>query len=367
MSSTSTTAVILAQSKRATAQTIRTLRNGAFVLVIAVLAAVILIQAQGYAAAPTIALGFEYSLGSPTAIARTFAWGLPLVIAALGVSLAFRSGMFNLGAEGQVYAGAMSAALTGAYIGPLFSPLHLLLATLAAAVAGGVIAGGLGWLRAKWNVDEVVSTLLSNYIVILFCTYLVTGPLRDPSRQSGTTMRVFDTAMFTEVIPRTGLTWGVVLVVIVAVFVWWLSEKSVTGYRWRMTGNAPGFAKATGVDTVRSQIRSMVVSGAFAAVAGSLLVTASQGRYWTEIGSGIGWDAVLIALVARARPIPTIIWVGIYSIMRSTARGIEQVSTVPSELSSVLISIIIIAVAARAGLFTRFSALAGRIMARKER
>lgn len=363
---TNTTAVIMLQSKRATTQTLRSLRNGAFVLVVAVIVAVALIQAQGYAPLPTIAAGFEYSLGSPTALARTFAWGLPLVVAALGVSLAFRSGMFNLGAEGQVYAGAMAAALTGAYVGPLFPGLHILVTTLAAAITGGLIAGGLGWLRARWNVDEVVSSLLSNYILILFCTYLVTGPLRDPSRQSGTTQRVHDTAMFQELIPRTGLTWSIVLVALVAVFVWWLSERSVTGYRWRMTGNAPGFASASGVDTAKSQIRSMVVSGAFAAVAGSLLVTASQGRYWTEIGSGIGWDAVLIALVARAKPVPTIIWVGLYSVMRSTARGIEQVSTVPSELSSVLISIIIIVVAARAGLFERVARMFSRLTARKE-
>lgn len=362
-----TTTVLVAQSKRATAQALRTLRNGIFVLVVAILAAILLIQVQGYAALPTIAAGFEYSLGSPTAIARTVAWGLPLVVAALGVSLAFRSGMFNLGAEGQVYAGSMAAALTGAYIGPMFSPIHLLISTLAAAFTGALIAGGLGWLRARWNVDEVVSSLLSNYIVILFCTFLVTGPLRDPSRQSGTTQRVFETAMFAEIIPRTGLTWSVLIVVIISVFVWWLSERSATGYRWRMTGSAPGFAAASGVNTARSQIRSMMMSGAFAAVAGSLLVTASQGRYWTEIGSGIGWDAVLIALVAKARPVPTILWVGIYSIMRSTARGIEQVSTVPSELSSVLIAIIIIAVAARAGLFSRITEYMRRMTSRKGR
>jgi ABC-type uncharacterized transport system permease subunit len=365
--SSNTTAVLLAQSKRATAHTVRTLINGAFVLIIAVICAVILIRVQGYQPFPSIIAGFQYSLGSFTALARTFAWGLPLVVAALGVALAFRSGMFNLAAEGQIYVGAMAAALTGAYIGPMFSGVHLIFTTLAAAVAGGLVSGALGWLRAKWNVDEVVSTLLSNYIMILFCTYLVTGPLRDPSRQSGTTRRVFDSAMFGEIFPRTGLTWGVIVVVIAAIFTWWLSEKSVTGYRWRMTGNTPGFAAASGIDTAKAQIRSMVLSGALVAVAGSLLVTASQGRYWTEIGSGLGWDAVLIALVSRARPIPTIIWVGIYSIMRATARGIEQVSTVPSELSSVLIAVIIIAAAARAGVFARFSGLFAQLTARKER
>jgi simple sugar transport system permease protein len=333
--------------------------NGVFVLAVAFFAAVILIQAQGFAALPTLALGFEYALGSPAAIARTLAWGLPLFVAALGVSLAFRSGMFNIGAEGQVYAGAMAAALAGAYIGPLFSGLHLIVCTLAAAIVGALIAGGLGWLRAHWNVDEVLSTLLSNYIIILFCTYLVTGPLRDPSRQSGTTQPVFDTAMFPELMPRTGLTAGIIVVIIAAVVSWWISEKSVVGYRWRMTGEAPGFAAAVGIDVAKAQIRSMMASGALVAIGGSLLVTASQGRFWTEIGSGIGWDAVLIALVARARPIASIVWVVIYCVMRSTARGIEQVSTVPAELSSVLIAIIIIAVAARAGIFERFGALIG--------
>lgn len=338
-------------------RTVTHLVNGAYILAVALVAAMLLIQLQGYAAIPTLGAGFEYALGTPTAIARTFAWGLPLFVTALGVSIANRSGMFNIGAEGQVFAGAMAAAIAGAYIGPMFTGLHILLCTLAAALAGGLIAGGLGWLRARWNVDEVLSTLLSNYIIVLFCAYLATGPLRDTTRQSGTTPRVFDSAMFGEIIPRTGLTWAVVVVIIVGVGCWWLSDRSVAGYRWRMTGQSPGFAAAAGIDVARSRVMSMFVSGALAGVGGSLLVTASQGRFWTEIGSGIGWDAVLIALIARARPIPTMIWVGIYCIMRSTARGIEQVSTVPSELSLILISVIIIAAAARSGLFARLAVL----------
>lgn len=336
--------------------------NGGFILAIALVSALLLIQLQGYAALPTLGAGFEYALGTPTAVARTFAWGLPLFVTALGVSIANRSGMFNIGAEGQVYAGAMAAAITGAFVGPMFTGAHILLCTAAAGVAGGLIAAGLGWLRARWNVDEVLSTLLSNYLIVLFCAYLATGPLRDTTRQSGTTPRVYDTAMFAEILPRTGLTGAIFLVLLIGIGCWWLSDRSVAGYRWRMTGQSPGFAAAAGIDVARSRVLSMAVSGALAGIGGSLLVTASQGRFWTEIGSGIGWDAVLIALIARARPIPTMIWVAIYCVMRSTARGIEQVSTVPSELSLILISVIIIAAAARSGLFARFAALtrAGR-------
>lgn len=332
-----------------------------YTVVIGLVLASVLIYSQGYAPFATIQSGLQYAVGDPTQVARTFAWGLPLYVAALGVAIAFRSGMFNIGAEGQMYAGALAAALTGAYLGPLFSPAHLLLCTLAAGLAGGLIAAGLGWLRAAWGVDEVLSTLLSNYIVILFCAYLAIGPLRDTTRQSGTTKEVADTARFGELVPRSGLTTAVFVVVVVAIAIWWLSERSVLGYRWRMTGESPAFAASVGIDVFRARVSSMALSGFVCGVAGSLLVTASQGRFWTEIASGIGWDGVLIALVARSRPVATVIWVSVYCVMRSAARGIEQASDVPSELSLVLISAIIIAAAAQARVFHQFAQLRHRL------
>ncbi len=331
------------------------------------LMALVLIQAQGYAALPSLAYGLDYALGDVVSIARTVAWGVPLYIAAVGVALAFRAGMFNIGAEGQIYGGAMAAALVGAYIGPIFSGLHIGLTVLASAAAGALLAASLGWLRASWDVDEVLSTLLSNYIVILFCAYLATGPLRDPARQSGTTREIHETAVFASLVPRTGLTTAVFLVVVAIAGGWWLSERSVLGYRWRMTGESKPFAAAVGIDVKSSRIASMAASGALCGIAGGLLVTASQGRFSTEIGSGIGWDAVLVALIGRARIMSTVAWVTVYIVMRSAARGIEQVTSVPSELSLILISAIIIAAAARAGAFARFAALQQRIAAWKGR
>lgn len=338
---------------------------GFFTLAVGLMLAVTLIQAQGYQALPTIIAGLDYAIGDAASIARTLAWGLPLFVATMGVALAYRSGMFNIGAEGQIYAGAMAAALTGAYIGPMFTGLHLFLCVAASAITGGAVAAGLGWLRAVWNVDEVLSTLLSNYIIMLFCAYLATAPLRDPARQSGTTKAVHDTAMFKELIPQTQLTSALFVVILLCAATWWLSERSVTGYRWRMTGESSAFAAAVGINVRRSRIGSMAVSGALCGIAGALLVTASQGRFWTEIGTGIGWDAVLLAMIARARPISAVVWVLIYSVMRSAARGIEQVSTVPSELSLILISGIIIAATARAGLFSRVAELK-KILIRSE-
>lgn len=345
---------------------VTSLTAAAFTIVFGLVLTLLMIQAQGYQPLPTILEGLQYAVGDPVRIGRTLAWGLPLCVAALGVALAFRSGMFNIGAEGQIYAGAMAAAVAGVYIGPLVPALHLSIVIAAGALAGGLIAAGLGWLRAAWGVDEVLSTLLSNYIIILFCAYLVMNPLRDPTRQSGTTRAVQDTAMFSDIMPKTGLTSALFLVIALSIAVWWISEKSTIGYRWRMTGESPSFAASVGINVKRSRIESMAMSGALAGIAGALLVAASQGRYWTEIGSGVGWDAVLIALIGQARIVPTLSWVVVYTVMRSAARGVEQVSSVPAELSLILIAAIIVAAAARPGVFRQVDQLRHRYLSRKE-
>lgn len=337
-----------------------------FTLGFGLLITLLLIQLQGYQPIPTLMEGLKYAMSDPVRIGRTLAWGLPLAVAAIGVALAFRSGMFNIGAEGQIYAGAMAAAIAGVYIGPLASGVHLTIVLLAAALTGGLIAAALGWLRAAWGVDEVLSTLLSNYIIILFCAYLVTNPLRDPTRQSGTTKAVSDTAMFSEIMPKTGLTSALYVVIGLCIAVWWVSEKSTLGYRWRMTGESPAFAAAVGINVKGARVQSMFASGALAGIAGALLVAASQGRYWTEIGSGIGWDAVLIALIGRARILPTLGWVALYTVMRSAARGVEQVSEVPAELSLILIALVIVVAAARPGVFLQVDQLRQRYFPRKE-
>jgi general nucleoside transport system permease protein len=336
-------------ARRPIAESVRSAARGAFPAVAGILLALLLIRLQGFAPVPTLAAGLEYAVGDLAGVARTFAWGLPLLVAALGAALAFRSGMFNIGAEGQVYAGAMAAAVAGAYIGPLPAGPQSLLGLAAAALAGGAIAGGLGWLRAHWGVDEVLSTLLSNYLVILLCTYLANGPLRDPGRQSGSTRAVHESAMFPVIVPQTQLTAGLYLVVAVAVAVWWLSERSVAGYRWRTTGSSPGFAAAVGIDVAAARVTSMATSGALCGLGGALLVMGSQGRFWTEIGTGIGWDAVLLALIGRSRPVGVIVWTAGYCVMRASARGAEQATGIPAELSSVLIASIIIVAAARSG------------------
>lgn len=317
--------------------------------VIGLLLAIILIRVSGYEPVSALSAAFQYALGSVPHAADTVSNGLPLMLAALGVGVAFRSGMFNIGAQGQLFLGALVAAIAGAYMGPFFSPAHIAICFVFAAAVGGLAALALGWLRTKLGVDEVLSTLLANYIIILFATYLVNGPLHDPTRQNGTTRTVHTTAMFPTLVNGSQLTTGLFLVVGLTAATYWIGQHSIVGYRWRMVGLNDNFAEAVGIRVTGHRLAAMTMSGALCGCAGALLVTTSQGRFWTGIDGGIGWDSVLIALVAGARPASIIIWSLVYSIMGSGAIGMEQAAGIPAEFSEVIIALIIIAAAARSG------------------
>jgi len=315
------------------------------------LVAVALIQAGGFQPVPTILVGLEYALGSIDAIARTLAWGLPLYVATLGVVVGFRTGLFTVGAEGQIYVGALVGAVSGAFIGGMLPIAHQAVSLALAALVAGALSAGLGWLAAHWNVDIVLSSLLANYILVPVCIFLANGPFNDPAAEApGATIPILPSAEFAGLLPRTQMTWGILLVVGLATLVWWVLERSIAGYRWRMIGEAPGFAAATGVNIGRWQILAMAGSGALCGVAGAFLVLATQGRFTSEIAVGLGWIAIMLALMGRSRPLLAIVWVTVYSVMQAASRRIEQVADVPSDIALLVICTILIAAAAAPGI-----------------
>lgn len=315
------------------------------------LVAIALIQSGGFQPLPTILVGLEYALGSPEGISRTIAWGIPLFVATLGVAIAFRTGLFTVGAEGQIYVGALVGAVSGASIGGLAPALHQSVSIVLAAVVAGAISASFGWLSARWKVDVVLSSLLGNYILVGICVFLASGPFNDPAAEApGATVSILPSAEFAMIVPKTQLTTAVLLVALLCLGGWWLVERSVVGYRWRMIGESAGFAVASGIDVTRARVLSMAVSGALCGIAGALLVLAGQGRFTSEIAIGLGWIAVMLALMGRAKPLIAILWVAVYSVMQAASRKIEQVADVPSDIAVLVICTILIAAAAAPGI-----------------
>ncbi|MFT3797133.1 ABC transporter permease [Microbacterium sp.] len=325
---------------------------------VGILLAIVLIQFGGFQGLPTIAVGLQYAVGTPEALARTVAWALPLLVATVGVVIAFRAGLFSVGAEGQIYVGALVGAVTGSALAGTLPVLHQALAIGSAAIVSGAVSAVFGWLAVRWKVDIVLSTLLGNYVLVSTCIFLAKNVFSDPEAEApGATVPILPSAQLPVLLPRTQLTSAVFLVLVLCALVWWVMERAVTGYRWRMAGESPAFARAVGMNVARSQILACATSGALCGIAGALLVVAAQGRFTSEIAVGIGWVAIMLALMGRARVLPAIIWVLVYAVMHAASRKIEQIAHVPSDLAVLVICTVLITAAASPGLAALISDL----------
>ena len=287
------------------------------------------------------------SLGSMGSLTFVLTRMAPLVLSGLAVSVAFRAGIYNLGGEGQIYLGAFAAALLGFQLSGLPRLAHLPMAIMAAAIAGLIGAWIPGWLRVRHKVDEVISTLLLNTVYNLLTGYLASEPFRDPARWSGTTPQIASSARLPVIWPDTGLNIGFILAVITAILMFLVFHHTDIGYRWKMIGLNREFARYGGITVERDQLKAMMVSGALAGMAGGLLVVGSQFRFWAQIGGGIGWDGILIALLARNDPIEVLVAGFFFAFVKTGSLGMESASSVPSELTSVLLAVLILLVTAR--------------------
>jgi len=320
--------------------------------------------AIAWAGADPLAAGaaaFRQTFSGSYEVAGFVALSLPLTIVALGAAASFRGGLYNLGLEGQLIIGAALGSIVGAHVGPLWAPLHITLTLLAGGVAGGLVAALLGWLRVAFRVDEVVSTLLANYVVVLVAAYLAIYPFRDPKRFNGAMQKILETAELPTLLPGTELTWGLFIALALAGAMYWLLQRSKLGDDWTLLGQSPSVARAAGIRVERLSMLVMTSSGFLAGLAGAFMVAATQHRYFANLAIGLGFDGILIAMVARYRVIAVFLWSLAYSWMLLAADGVEQATGIPSEFAQVIIAAVILGVAVRAGLLDMLMRLAGSV------
>src|SRR5215213_5231596 len=189
---------------------------------------------------PLLAYGglWEGSFGRAASIADTLVWATPYILAGLAVALAFKGGLFNIGAEGQLSVGALAGAWIGFAVTGLAWPFHLVLALVGGALAGAAWAGLAGVLKARTGAHEVITTIMLNYIALLGTGYLLSGPLKDPSPfvVLAQTPKVLESARLPAILPDVRLHWGFAIALIMAVGAWWLLFKSTIGFAIRTVG-----------------------------------------------------------------------------------------------------------------------------------
>jgi ABC-type uncharacterized transport system permease subunit len=283
-------------------------------------------------------------------VTATLARATPIMLVGLGVALAFRAGVFNLGAEGQMVLGAVSAALTALYMpGP--GIVKILAALIAGVVTGGLWSLLAGWMEAKFKVQLLISTLLLNYIGVLFASYLVAEPFQDKTGSAALaqSLMIEQSAWLPKLFTGMSLHAGFVFGIVGAILMYIIFKFTSAGYEVKMLGYNPFFASYGGVNKTKMLFFSMFFSGGFAGLAGTVDVLGTQYRFidGALTGPGFAWTGIMATLLANSHPLGTAVTAILLAALETGAMGLERNTEVPLEIASVIKSVLILFISAK--------------------
>jgi simple sugar transport system permease protein len=273
---------------------------------------------------------------------------LVIILVALAAGVPFKAGIWNIGGDGQLAVGGFCTALVGIYLTGLPPVVHVALAVLAGMLCGALWAAIPAFLRLKFKANEIVTTIMMNYLATLLTGYLVNYPFRAPGSSNAETALVQDPAMLARMVPLSNLSTGIFLALAAFLIIWFIDWKTRWGYEWRMLGANEEFARYGGVKDKLMRFLAMLIGGALAGLAGAIMVLGMYHKYMLNMGGGVGFNGVLIALIAANSPFLILIVSIIFALLQSGMVGLESKLGVATEFSNILQSVIILLVITRA-------------------
>jgi ABC-type uncharacterized transport system permease subunit len=274
---------------------------------------------------------------------------VPLILVALGIAISFRSGILNIGAEGQIMIGILCASAVALGL-PDLPHLVLLPLCVAAGAAGGAAWGGIaGVLRARLAVNEILSTVMLNYVAAQLYTFLLRGPMIDPAELttgSGTpqSMRLPRAAWLDRLVPGTRLHTGLVVALVLALLVWLLLWRTTLGFRMRAAGAGSKAARYAGIHVERSLVIAMLFAGGFAGLAGAVEVVGVHHRAIEAISGGYGFAGIVVALFGGLHPLGIVPAAVFFGLLLVGADMTQRSAGVPANMILVLQGVIILVI-----------------------
>jgi len=288
---------------------------------------------------------FKGALGSRFALSETLTRATPLILTGLAAAVAFRAKLWNIGGEGQFYMGALAATWLGA--GSITMPSYIMIPflLLVGALAGGLLLLVPTLLKTHLKVDEVVTTLLLNFIVLLFVNYLLEGPLKDPmSLGWPQAAPIIDEGVLPKILSRSRLHLGLGIAVIAAVVVWVLMRFTVWGHEIRAVGYnfmAAGFA---GISVNKTIILTALISGGMAGIAGVGEVAGTKGYLTLDLSPGFGYAGIAVAMLAALHPLAVVASALFLSAIYVGADAMSRAINVPTYIADVIVATSVLAV-----------------------
>lgn len=298
-------------------------------------------------------LAFRYmllgSFSSWTNFGDMLATSTPLIIIALSVAVTFRAGIFNIGAQGQMYLGALAAAWAGYALYWLPGPLLILVCFLVGAAVGAfwALIPALMKIHLRSYANEVVSTLMLNYVAVLITSYLVKGPLRDPQAGSPMTYKIAASAWLPNLVAGSSATIGFIIAIGLVIVMVLLLGKTIWGKGLAFVGQKQRFAEYIGFSYTRIVLQSMVLAGMLAGVTGVILVLGIDHRFVQSLSPGYGFIGLTVALLGRLDPWGALVGGLLYGVMMNGGTIMQQHTSVPYPLVSVIQGVLVVLVTAQ--------------------
>ncbi|GAB1539075.1 ABC transporter permease [Scytonema sp. NUACC21] len=279
---------------------------------------------------------FQESLSTYFGFGNTLTKMAPLLLTSLGVLVALRAGQFNIGGEGQISLGALGSSLVGLFVTGLPAAIHIPFALTAGFLFGAIWGFIPGYLKAVQGVNEVISTLLLNYIAFNLIGYLVQNPLKEPGAPSPYSPEIAQSAHLPTILPESLAHAGVLLALLVAGLVWVLLVLSPLGYQMKAVGFNPIASRYSGISVERTIMLVMALAGGLAGLAGASEVMGLKYRLFEVVSPGYGFDAIAIAFLSRGSVLGVVLTSLFFGALRSGANVMQRSAGVPVTVVQVI-------------------------------
>ena len=303
---------------------------------------------QGAIYDPNLAEGKSFMAGFYP-LSETMVATAPLILCGLSVALAFKSGLFNIGAQGQFIFGAIGAS----YIGFKFEipvAMHILVATLTGVILAALWGGIVGLLKAKTGANEVIVTIMLNYIAAKFLLFLLStkyflrpgrlDPIAPPVKESAKLPNLFGVDYRVNI--------GIFIALAASVFIWWLLNRSIIGFRFRAVGANSSAARTAGISVSAAMIATMAISGGLAGMGGAIHTLGNQYELTDTVAASFGFDAITVALLGRGTPLGVVLASLLFAGLRTGGQTMQANVGVPVEIVLVIQALVVLFIAAPA-------------------
>jgi simple sugar transport system permease protein len=313
---------------------------------LALLVGAVLISIAGIDPWKAISYLIKGSFGNRYGFGETLTRFVPLLFSSLSFAVAHKSGFFNVGAEGQLLMGAVGAVLVGAYITGLPPVLHITLAILAGVLFGAIWAGIAGMLKISLGANELINTMMLNYVAALLVEFLLHGPLKPADSYLYVSASVLPSAKLPIILSKTPLHLGFIISLVVTIAVFYVIYRTPVGYQMRTVGANLKAASYAGINIVKVTVVALILTGGLAGMGGAMELMGTQYKLINGFSAGYGYDGIGVAVMGRYNPVGIVLSTLLFAVIRVGMGAMQRGAGVPFPLLNVIQGLIIVFVIA---------------------